>query len=149
MSPEALFLGVLGLTAGALAIDRMARRRRAAVLRTAARRWSMQYFADDRFLLAAHAAKMLPAMHTVDLRVFDVLCRPAPQGYCYVFTIEYTHGAAGAQRRVRRVAALAEPSPDQPQPALTLAPPNLPLLRQYEFLAAGAMEGRTASDGPA
>ena len=151
MYPTQLLVGVLLLTAGALAVHVRRRARRAATPRALAERTRMHYSPRDRFGLAARVARYFPVPGVADVRVSDLLYRSDEQGHRYVFTADHTRGVLGAKRRVRSVVLLVEPRtpPGHPPagPALRVADPSSPVAEQYEAMLRPDVDGGGSAPG--
>jgi len=139
LTPAWALFGLLAITAVAAARQFQRRCRQAKRLCRFARQWEMHYSRDDRFKLVRRMSNPLPQPGAADLRVVDVLFATHHHRHLYIFTIQYSLGALTGIHRHARAAAIAEPvhrgaiheaAPMQ----LTLAPENLPLLRQYQSL---------------
>jgi hypothetical protein len=132
----------LALTAAAAAVSHLFHRRRSAAVAALASRWQMRYLPDDRFHLAPRIAQSLPTPGAADVLVKDLIYgdEPGPNppaNLRYVFTIEYTLGVIRGKRRHVAVGTLTESRAGaigEGYSPVTLAPSNLPLLKQYEHL---------------
>jgi hypothetical protein len=145
ISPLTFLLALVGLTALAIALSEVARRRNSRAVAALARRWDMRFLTDDRFHLAPRVAQGLAVPGAADVVVKDLIYAPTPapttttnaSALRYFFTVEYTTGVLRAKRRHVAAATLTE-SPSaaigQGYSTVTLAPAHLPLLAQYEHL---------------
>jgi hypothetical protein len=145
ISPLTFLLSLIALTALALALSDIARRKNSRALAALARRWEMRFLPDDRFHLAPRVAQALPVPGAADVVVKDLIYTqtaaspPTTDATAlrYFFTVEYTTGVLRAKRRHVAAATLTE-SPSaaigQGYSPVTLAPAHLPLLAQYEHL---------------
>lgn len=137
LSPGLTFAVLVALSGVAAVIDGIARRRRRKALRALAGRWKMTYSPHDQLRVRAKVIGRLPVPGAADVHVSDVIYGGEGDLYRYVFTAEYTLGAVRGKRRHARAATFAEPrgrkAADEPG-AITLAPEEFPLIKQYEKL---------------
>ena len=137
MSPSQFLLLTVALTAVAAAIQLAVRRRHVRRLRRLAAEWKMHFIAADRFKLAPRVAEWLPVPGAAGVRVFDLIYGIERENYRYVFATEYTVGVLRTKTGWRRVATFSEPrdaSAGGTRSELVFAPPNLPLIEQYQHL---------------
>jgi hypothetical protein len=139
MSPL-LFLGLmLLLTATAVTVDFLSRRRLRCQLQTLATELKMAYSHRDRFALADRVAEHFPVPGAAAVRVIDLLYSSDAESYRYLFSAEYTSGVIRSKRRLLRAVSLREPkgiSDPSIWSNMLLAPGNLSLIEQYRYLAA-------------
>jgi hypothetical protein len=147
MTPYQFLLLMLGLTAGAVAVNLIHRRKRQRALVELARGWRMHYSPRDVFHLADHLAPRLPAIGAAAVSVGDVIYGNEAEFHRYIFTVEFTTGIVRSKRRETRVASFREPR-GRTDPArwspLEIAPPDRTLMDQYR-----ALHERHATDAPA
>ena len=138
MSPTAFLLLMTLVTVGAAGASMLAESRRRAALRRLAGAWQMHYTAYDRFRLAPRVAPRLPAVGAAAVRVKDLIYGLEGDRLRYIFAAQYTTGTMATPTRRESVATFSEPREgrgDAPvQVDLLLAPSDLPLVEQYEYL---------------
>jgi hypothetical protein len=137
ISPLLFLALLLVVTAAAATTAAVSRRARSARFARLAAEWQMRFTADDRFQLTPRVAALLPAPGAADVLVRDLVYGQEVGGHLrYFFTVEYTLGVLRTKRRRVSVGTLSETVPDhKTDPAgVTLAPPDLPLQAQYEWL---------------
>jgi hypothetical protein len=150
LSPLALLLALIGLTAVAAALSEMSRRRRSSAVAAVAAEWHMRYLVEDRFNLAARVAAALPIPGAADVVVRDLIYgedRPTSDelsslGHSapslrYFFTVEYTVGVVRGKRRQVAVGTLTESrtgTVGEGYSKVTLAPAGLGVIDQYQHL---------------
>jgi hypothetical protein len=159
LSPLALLLALLALTALAVGISELARRRQSLAVAAVAARWQMRYLADDRFELAPRVAQGLPVAGAADVAVRDLIYgEDAGAGGAsfvgapatslrYFFTVEYTLGVVRGKRRHLAVGTMREErggGVGQGYSEVSLAPSGLSVVEQYEHLK-GATSGSSLS----
>jgi hypothetical protein len=137
--PPLLFLAALAVgTAAAVAIAHVLRTARSARVAELAARWELRFTADDRFQLTPRVAAQLPHPGAADVLVRDLIYGQQPSGALrYYFTVEYTVGVVRTKRRRVAVGTLLESAIDterEPFSGVTLAPNDLPLPDQYQWL---------------
>jgi hypothetical protein len=139
MSPSLFLALTLLLTAVAVTVDFLSRRRLRCQLQSLATELKMAYSHSDRFALADRVAEYFPIPGAAALRVIDLLYSSDADSYRYLFCAEYTCGVIRSKRRMLRAVSLREPK-GRTDPTIwanmRLAPENLPLLEQYRLLAA-------------
>jgi hypothetical protein len=144
MSPL-VFLGLtLLLSATAVTLDFLFRRRLRCQLQTLARELKMAYSHHDRFALADRVAEHFPVPGAAAVRVIDLLYSSDAASYRYLFSAEFTCGVIRSKRRLLRAVTLREPKgPADPSiwSNMMLAPADLPLIDQYRHLAARISKG--------
>ena len=133
MTPYQFLFTMIGVTAAAIAAERVHRRRRRRALAAMAREWNMHYSARDLFTLAEQVAPRLPVVGAGDVFVEDVIYGVEGEHHRYLFSVEYTLGLVHAKRRVARAASFREPKqhrdPSRWSP-LELAEQTTPLIEQ-------------------
>jgi hypothetical protein len=150
MTPYQFLLLSLGVTAAAVAAERIHRRRRQRGMAELARQWRMHYSARDLFRLAERVAPRLPATGAADVFVADVVYGIEGEHHRYLFSVEYTLGLVHAKHRIVRAASFREPK-DRTDPsqwsALELVEQPMPLVEQYRTLhARHAAEGGSSQE---
>jgi len=140
MTPGALLLVCLTVTAIGVGLDVAAHRRRARALRALASLWRMNYHPADQLRIAGKVLSRLPVPGAANVRVMDLIYGSDRDRYRYVFSLEYTIGVIGPKRRIVRVATFSEPRGRGEQPAghsalVTLAPAKGSLVDQYRYFA--------------
>jgi hypothetical protein len=139
MTPLYFLALALLLTATALTVDYLLRRRVRRQLQQLAAELKMAYSHSDRFGLADRVAEHFPIPGAAALRVIDLLYSSDAQSYRYLFSAEYTSGVIRSKRRMLRAVMLREPK-GRSDPTvwsnMRLAPENLSLIEQYRHLAA-------------
>jgi hypothetical protein len=139
MIPSLFLALTLLLTAIAVTVDFLIRRRLRCRLQSLAAELKMAYSHSDRFALADRVAEHFPIPGAAALRVIDLLYSSDADSYRYVFCAEYTSGVIRSKRRMLRAVLLREPK-GRTDPAIwanmRLAPENLSILEQYRHLAA-------------
>ena len=138
MSPL-FFVGLtLLLSATAVTVDFLSRRRLRCQLQQLAAELKMAYSHHDRFALADRVAEHFPIPGAAALRVIDLLYSSDADSYCYLFSAEYTCGLIRSKRRLLRAVTLREPK-GRTDPSIwsnmLLAPEKLSLIDQYRNLA--------------
>jgi hypothetical protein len=107
----------------------------------------------DTLRLTPKVARAFPVPGAARVRVYNVIYgRDAadPDRYRYVFTAEYTAGVVRGKRRFVRVGTWSEPRDrdrSDPPGQVVLAPPELPLMEQYRWLAPHTEEDRRQETG--
>ena len=161
LSPIALLLALVGLTALAAGVSELARRRRSSAVAAVAARWQMRYLADDRFELAPRVAQGLPVAGAADVTLRDLIYGEdagaevasfvgAPATCMrYFFTVEYTLGVVRGKRRHLAVGTMREErcgAVGEGYSEVSLAPSGLSVVEQYEHLrGANATSGSSLS----
>jgi hypothetical protein len=138
MSPL-FFLGLtLLVTATAVTLDHVSRRRVRHRLQALALELKMAYSHHDRFALADRVAEHFPIPGAAAVRVIDLLYSSDAESYRYLFSAEYTCGVIRSKRRLLRAVTLREPK-GRSDPTIwskmLLAPEKLSVLEQYRELA--------------
>ncbi len=137
--PIDLLLVLVVITAGAVCIDWLGRRRRHAEYRNLALEFKMHYSPRDSLRLTPRVAAAFPIPGAAAVRVLDLLYRSDEAAHYYVFTAEYTIGVVGAKRRLRRAAAFSENKTSASTHVLVrLGSNDIPLKEQYRALLAKA-----------
>jgi hypothetical protein len=106
----------------------------------------MRFTPDDPFQLTPKVSAQLPMPGAADVAVRDLLYCQEPSGALrYLFTVEYTIGVLRTKRRRVSVGMLVEEGvrtvPIEPFSGVTLAPEDLPLEEQYQWLRQQGGEG--------
>jgi hypothetical protein len=130
-------IAVIGVCAVAAGVDVLLRRRHSRVLAALGGQWAMRYSAADVLGMGTRLQQVFPVPGAADLRVGDLMFRREADQYRYLLTVEYTRGVTGGKRRLRQVVTFTEPcnvADGQPPAAMELAPENLPIVEQYEYL---------------
>ncbi|MDB5319724.1 MAG: hypothetical protein JWN40_1355 [Phycisphaerales bacterium] len=112
-----------------------------------AKTWQMRFTAEDRFQLTPRIAAHFPIPGAADVVVRDLVYGQEEAGrYRYFFTIEYTLGVLRTKRRRVAVGMLLETGRPETNPfsGVTLAPAELSIAEQYEWLRRGQGEGASA-----
>ena len=129
---------LVSVTVLAVVIESTSARRRRRSLRQLASAWGMTYSPTDRLRLLTRIAERFPVAGAADLEVGDVIYGSEGDRYRYVFTVRYTVGVIRGKRSLRRVAAFSEARGKHtilpPDPAITMANEQLPLIDQYRSL---------------
>jgi hypothetical protein len=134
-----LLLGVLTFVAYYASVwIRQVRSNRLAAL---AATWEMNFTPIDRFQLTGHVAARFPTPGAADIVVRDLVYGPhtVAGSLRYLFTVEYTLGILRTKRRWISAGTLVEQTGgggDKRFSTVSLAPTNLPLIEQYEWLRA-------------
>jgi hypothetical protein len=137
MPPIDLLEILVGLTIVAMAVDRWFRLREQTLYRQLATEHRMHYSPGDPLRLTPRVAAHLSIPGAAGVRVIDLLYRTDEQNHYYIFTAEYTLGAAGPKHRLRRGASFIESKSVSPiQTAVQLGDADLPLIQQYQSLIA-------------
>ena len=137
MPPILLLLAVTAVTAAAAAASALARKARSARLAELASTWAMRFTADDRFQLTPRVATRFPTPGVADVVLRDLIYRQESAGFRYLFTVEYTTGVLRTKRRRVSVAMVVEtghPAAADSFSIVTLAPPELTLPEQYDWM---------------
>jgi hypothetical protein len=106
--PPAFLTILIALTAVALALTVVRRRRVERALRAVAAELGMNYAADDRFRLAPRVAPLLGCPGAATVVVYDLLYGVHAQGRRYLFAVDYTAGTVRMKKRRCAVAMLVE-----------------------------------------
>src|SRR5688500_16316624 len=151
MSPAALLLLAIAITAAAAVWDFARHRRNSRLLRQLAGEWRMNYSPADPLRLTDKVAGHFPVPGAANVRVTDVIYGSEKDRYRYVFSVEYTTGVVRTKHRHVRVATFSEPrdrdrSRVAPLVNVTLAPAGGGLVDQYRRLAPAPAP---AGDAPA
>jgi hypothetical protein len=139
MTPLYFLALALLLTAAAVTVDFLLRRRVRRQLQELAGELKMAYSHSDRFGLADRVAKHFPIPGAAALRVIDLLYSSDAESYRYLFSAEFTTGVIRSKSRMLRAVTLREPkglSDPSIWSNMRLAPENLSLIEQYRHLAA-------------
>jgi hypothetical protein len=138
MPPLLLLLLLIAVTAAAFLISALLRKASSARLSALASTWQMRFTPEDRFQLTPRIAAHFPTPGAADVVLRNLIYgQEAAGSYRYFFTIEYTLGVVRTKRRRVAVGMLLETArgPNaSPFSGVTLAPPELPLAQQYEWL---------------
>jgi hypothetical protein len=135
MPPILLMLVVCAVTAAAAAGSALRRKARSARLAALATTWNMRFTSQDRFQLTARVAARLPMPGAADVVVRDLIYRQEGAGFRYLFTVEYTTGVLRTKRRRIGAGMVVETGQGgEVFSDVTLAPTNLDLREQYEWL---------------
>jgi hypothetical protein len=149
MSPLFFLAITLLLSATAVSVDLILRRRLRRQLQALARELKMAYSHHDRFALADRVAEHFPIPGAAAVRVIDLLYSSDADSYRYLFSAEFTCGVIRSKRRLLRAITLREPK-GRSDPSvwsnMILAPSNLPLIEQYRHLANRISAPNTKSD---
>jgi hypothetical protein len=139
MSPLLFLVLTLLITAAAVTLDFLSRRRLRCQLQALATELKMAYSHHDRFALADRVAEHFPIPGAAAVRVIDLLYSSDAGSYRYLFSAEYTCGVIRSKRRMLRAVTLREPK-GRGDPSIwsnmQLAPEKLSLIDQYRHLAA-------------
>jgi hypothetical protein len=157
LPPILVLLLLLAITAAAFAADTFLRKRRSTRLAAMAAQWQMRFTAQDPFQLTPRIAAHFPIPGAADVVVRDLVYgqEDAAGRFRYFFTIEYTLGVLRTKRRRVAVGTLLEAGRPETNPfsGVTLAPPELSLPDQYQWLrrehgqsTAGAAHATTAAE---
>ena len=147
ISPVVLLIAVVGVTVVAAVADALIDRARRARLAALASTWGMRFTPDDRFQLTPRIAAHFPTPGAADVVVRDLMyAEDGPSAFRYLFTVEYTVGVLRTKRRRLGVGTVREATraggaglgggADEPFSDVTLAPRDLPMTQQYEWLRA-------------
>jgi hypothetical protein len=145
MPPVVLLIAVVGVTVVAAVIDALIDRARRARLAALASTWGMRFTPDDRFQLTSRIAARFPTPGAADVVVRDLMyAEDGPDAFRYLFTVEYTVGVIRTKRRRLGVGTVREATRAgggsvggaEPFSDVTLAPRDLPMTQQYEWLRA-------------
>lgn len=134
MSPIVLLLSVTAVTIAAGAASAFRCRARSAKLAALANTWGIRFTLEDRLGLAPRVASGFPIAGVADVLVRDLMYRQEEQGFRYLFTVEYTLGILRTKRRRTGAGMVVEGGAGEAFSAVTLAPGQLPLLEQYQWL---------------
>ena len=137
VSPLGLLVVLVALTCGSYFAWKLQRMHRRSQMRAKALGWGMQYVHADRFNLASRIVGVFPVPGAADVRVADVIYGVEGGRQRWLFTVEYTEGVIGRQRRIRRAATFCEPrdvKSGRTCAGVQLGPEELPLGEQYRVL---------------
>jgi hypothetical protein len=138
MPPPLLLLLLIAVTAAAFSISTLLRKAASAKLAALASTWQMRFTPEDRFQLTPRIAAHFPTPGAADVVLRNLIYgQEAAGSYRYFFTIEYTLGVVRTKRRRVAVGMLLETTRSadaSPFSGVTLAPAELPLAQQYQWL---------------
>jgi hypothetical protein len=149
MSPTVLLLGLTALTIAAGVASALRCKARSARLAALASSWGMRFTMEDRFRLAPRVAGGFPIAGVADVLVRDLIYRQEEQGFRYLFTVEYTLGILRTKRRRIGAGMVVETGKAEEFSPVSLAPQQLPLREQYEWLWKQCPQPQGAMSPPA
>ena len=131
------------MTAAAVGLANIQRRRERRRLEKLAAQWKLHYSEGDCFRLAPRVALSLSVPGAAGVRVYDLLYGLEDRGYRYLFRTEYTIGVLRGKTTIRNVATFCEPKDAHKGDPIKLifAPESLPLTEQYKHLYEASREG--------
>jgi hypothetical protein len=150
--PILVLILLLAITAAAALADWFLRRSRSTRLLATAGAWRMRYTAEDPFQLTPRIAAHFPIPGAADVVVRDLVYgQEEPGRFRYFFTIEYTLGVLRTKRRRVAVGMLLETGRPETDPfsGVTLAPADLSIAEQYEWLRRGQGPATAPADAQA